>query len=55
MNQKNATGLDTARISELPSTTLSGTVDKIIPSPRPDRKRHKLLLTGSTTGIESPC
>jgi hypothetical protein len=27
--------LDASRIAELPSTTISGTVDKIIPSPRP--------------------
>jgi hypothetical protein len=29
--------LDTARISERPSTTMSGTVDKIIPSLRPSQ------------------
>ena len=29
--------LDTARTRELPSTTMSGTVDKIIPSPRPSQ------------------
>jgi hypothetical protein len=29
--------LDTARIPEPPSTTMPGTVDKIIPSPRPSR------------------
>jgi len=29
--------LDTGRIAERPSTTMSGTVDKIIPSPRPRR------------------
>jgi hypothetical protein len=29
--------LDTARIPELPSTTIPGTVDKIIPSPRPSQ------------------
>jgi hypothetical protein len=29
--------LDTARIPEQPSTTMPGTVDKIIPSPRPSR------------------
>ena len=28
---------DTARIPEQPSTTMSGTVDKIIPSPRPSK------------------
>ena len=29
--------LDTSRIPEQPSTTMPGTVDKIIPSPRPSR------------------
>ena len=29
--------LDTARIPEQPSTTMPGTVDKIIPSPRPSQ------------------
>jgi hypothetical protein len=29
--------LDTARIPEKPSLTMSGTVDKIIPSPRPSK------------------
>ena len=29
--------LDTARIPEQPSVTMSGTVDKIIPSPRPSQ------------------
>jgi hypothetical protein len=29
--------LDTARVSEQPSTTMPGTVDKIIPSPRPSQ------------------
>ena len=29
--------LDTARIREQPSTTMPGTVDKIIPSPRPSQ------------------
>jgi len=29
--------LDTARIREQPSVTMSGTVDKIIPSPRPSQ------------------
>jgi hypothetical protein len=29
--------LDTARISERPRTTIPGTVDKLIPSPRPNQ------------------
>jgi len=44
--------LDTARILELSSTTMSRAVDKVISAPRPNRKRHKLQLTGPTTGIE---
>jgi hypothetical protein len=32
-----ALSLDTARILEGPSTTMPGTVDKIIPSPRPSQ------------------
>ena len=53
--------LDTARIPEQPSTTMPGTVDKIIPSPRPsepekaqiavDRRtdhRHQDLLIENT-------
>jgi hypothetical protein len=44
--------LDVARIPEQPST-LSGTVDKIIPSPRPSQpKMHRLLSMGPTTGLK---
>jgi hypothetical protein len=55
--------LDTARISEQPSTTMTGTVDKIVPSPRPSqpekaqisvdaadpRHRHHLRIENTLT------
>jgi hypothetical protein len=45
--------LDTARIPEQPSTTMSGTVDRSFRlHVRANQKRHKLLLMGPTTGIE---
>jgi uncharacterized protein YfaS (alpha-2-macroglobulin family) len=40
--------LDTTRIPEQPSATVSGTVDKIIPSPRPSRPEKVQI------GIEGP-
>jgi hypothetical protein len=40
--------LDTARISEQPSTTVAGTVKKIIPSPRPSKpEKAQIALDGS--------
>jgi hypothetical protein len=40
--------LDTARISEQPSTTVPGTVKKIIPSPRPSKpEKAQVALDGS--------
>src|ERR1700675_4783131 len=36
--------LDTARIPEQPSTTLPGTVDKIIPSPRPSQPEQAQIV-----------
>jgi hypothetical protein len=45
--------LDTARISEQPSTTMPGTVDKSFRlRVRASRKRHKFLLTQPTPGID---
>jgi hypothetical protein len=38
--------LDTARISEQPSTTIPGTVDKIIPSPRPSQPEKAQIAVG---------
>ena len=38
--------LDTARISEQPSTTMPGTVDKIIPSPRPSQPEKAQIAVG---------
>jgi len=40
--------LDTTRISEQPSTTMPGTVDKIIPSPRPSQP-EKAQITVDVT------
>jgi hypothetical protein len=46
--------LDTFRIPEQPSTTMLGTVNKIIPSPfRASPKRHKSLSKVPTTGMET--
>jgi hypothetical protein len=40
--------LDTARISEQPSTTVAGTVSKIIPSPHPRKpEKAQIALHGS--------
>jgi hypothetical protein len=40
--------LDTARIPEQPSTIMSGTVDKIIPSPRPSQpEKAQIAVEGS--------
>jgi len=40
--------LDTARIPEQPSSTMSGTVDKIIPSPRPSQpEKAQIALDGA--------
>ena len=40
--------LDTARIPEHPSTIMSGTVDKIIPSPRPSQpEKAQISLEGA--------
>ena len=40
--------LDTMRISEQPSTTMQGTVDKIIPSTRPNfPERVQIIVDGS--------
>ena len=40
--------LNTVRISEQPSTTVAGTVDKIIPSPRPSKpEKAQIALEGS--------
>jgi hypothetical protein len=40
--------LDTARIPEQPSTTMSGTVDKIIPSPRPSQpEKAQIAVDGA--------
>jgi hypothetical protein len=36
--------LDTARIAEHPSATLPGTVDKIIPSPRPSQPEQAQIV-----------
>lgn len=36
--------LDAARIPERPSTTMSGTVDKIIPSPRPSQPEQADII-----------
>ena len=36
--------LDTARSPEAPSTTMSGTVDKIIPSPRPSQPEQANIV-----------
>jgi hypothetical protein len=38
--------LDTARIPEQPSTTMPGTVDKIIPSPRPSQPEKAQITVG---------
>jgi hypothetical protein len=40
--------LDTARIREQPSTTMSGTVDKIIPSRRPSQPEKAQIAVDST-------
>ena len=40
--------LDTARIPDQPSTTMRGTVDKIIPSPRPSRpEKAQIAVDGA--------
>jgi hypothetical protein len=40
--------LDTARIPEQPSTTMPGTVDKIIPSPRPSQpEKAQIAVQGA--------
>ena len=40
--------LDTARIPEQPSTTVPGTVDKIIPSPRPSQpEKAQIVVDGA--------
>ena len=40
--------LDTARTSEPPSATMAGTVDKIIPSPRPNQpEQAQIAVDGS--------
>src|ERR1700719_196203 len=40
--------LDTARIPEQPSVTMSGTVDKIIPSPRPSQpEKAQIAVDGA--------
>jgi hypothetical protein len=40
--------LDTARIAEPPSVIMPGTVDKIIPSPRPSRpEKAQIAVTGA--------
>ena len=40
--------LDTARIPEQPSTTMPGTVDKIIPSPRPSQpEKAQIAVDGA--------
>jgi hypothetical protein len=40
--------LDTARIPEQPSTTIPGTVDKLIPSPRPSQPENaQIALDGA--------
>jgi hypothetical protein len=40
--------LDTGRISERPTTTVAGTVNKIIPSPRPSKpEKAQIALDGS--------
>jgi hypothetical protein len=36
--------LDAARIPERPSTTMSGTVDRIIPSPRPSQPKQANII-----------
>jgi hypothetical protein len=38
--------LDTARISEQPTTTMPGTVDKIIPSPGPSQPEKAQIAIG---------
>jgi hypothetical protein len=44
--------LDTARIPDQPSTTMPGTVDKIIPSPRPSQpEKAQILSTGPIISI----
>jgi hypothetical protein len=43
-----AVNLDTSRISEEPSVTMPGTVDKIIPSPRPSQpERAQVAVDGA--------
>ena len=60
-----ALNLDTSRIREQPSTTMPGTVDKIIPSPRPSQpekaqitvdrndQRHRDLRIENTSYMSS--
>ena len=40
--------LDTARIREQPSTTMPGTVDKIVPSPRPSQPERAQIVVDRT-------
>jgi hypothetical protein len=40
--------LDTARIQEQPSTTMPGTVNKIIPSPRPSQPEKAQIAVDGT-------
>ena len=43
--------LDSARISEQPSATMPGTVEKIIPSPRPSRpEKAQIVVDGADHG-----
>jgi hypothetical protein len=43
--------LDTARIPEQPSTTMPGTVEKIIPSPRPSQpEKAQIAVYGADHG-----
>ena len=43
--------LDTARIREQPSTTMPGTVDKIVPSPRPSQPdKAQIAVDGADRG-----
>jgi hypothetical protein len=46
--------LDTSRISEHPSVTMPGTVDKIIPSPRPSQpEKAQIAVDGTDDGCRS--
>jgi hypothetical protein len=41
--------LDTSRLAERPSTTMPGTVDKIIPSPRPRQPEKAQIAVGGAS------